>query len=155
MNLGNALETAGRLRAALAAEVGRAEEERQVLSSLDASALLACAVERGSFVANASRLERELAGALAAACGPARPSLDQLRVLSPADGEALAATMAEVRSLAAELHQADALNRELAERALVCVRGWVELISPAPRAYDRRGLRGQVFTGASTVNSQG
>ncbi len=158
MDLANALETAGKLRAALAAEVERAREEREVLSALDANALLACAAERGAFVSTAARLERELSAELAAAAAPLgtdRPSLDELRARAPVEGEALAGTMAEVRALAAALREADQVNRELAERALVCVRGWVELISPSPKAYDRRGLRARVFSGAATIHTQG
>jgi len=144
MDLENALETAGRLRDALAAEVESARRERQLLRSLDAAALFARASQRGAFLAEVARLERELAaglGAAAKALGLEEVTLDRFRLRVPVAGERLARTLAEVRALAGALQEVDRLNLDLAARALACVRGYVEAVRPTPRAYDRRGAR--------------
>jgi flagellar FlgN protein len=144
MDLENALETAGRLRDALAVEVESARRERQLLRSLDAAALFARASQRGAFLADVARLERELAahlGAAAKALGLEEITLDRLRLRVPAEGTRLAHTLAEVRALAGALQEVDRLNLDLAARALACVRGYVEAVRPTPRAYDRRGAR--------------
>jgi hypothetical protein len=144
MELENALETAGRLRDALSAEVESARRERQLLRALDASGLFARAAQRSRFLADVARLERELGLSLshaAGALGLGEVTLDALRARAPEQGEKLARTLSEVRSLAAALREIDHLNLQLAGRALACVRGFVEAVQPAPRAYDRRGTR--------------
>jgi hypothetical protein len=144
MELENALETAGRLRDALSAEVESARRERQLLRALDASGLFARAAQRSQFLADVARLERELGLSLsqaAGALGLGEVTLDALRARAPDAGERLARTLSEVRSLAAALREIDHLNLQLAGRALACVRGFVEAVQPAPRAYDRRGSR--------------
>ncbi|MFL5261892.1 MAG: flagellar export chaperone FlgN [Anaeromyxobacteraceae bacterium] len=157
MDLENALETAGRLRDALAAEVESARRERQLLRSLDAAALFARASQRGAFLAEVARLERELAarlGAAAKALGLEEVTLDRFRLRVPVTGERLAHTLAEVRALAGALQEVDRLNLDLAGRALACVRGYVEAVRPTPRAYDRRGARAAAPT-LAMVSSKG
>jgi hypothetical protein len=144
MDLEIALEKAAQLRDALAAEVESARDERQLLRTLDARGLFARAATRNHFLAEVARLERELAAALsraAAALGLSELTLEALRARAPGPGERLAHTLSEVRALAGALHEIDRLNLQLAGRALACVRGYVEAVQPAPRAYDRRGTR--------------
>ncbi|GEJ59177.1 flagellar export chaperone FlgN [Anaeromyxobacter diazotrophicus] len=144
MDLEHALELAGQLRDAIAAEVERARDERRLLRALDAAGLFARAAQRGEFLAEVARLERELATALgraASALGLAEVTLERLRLRVPREGEALARVLSEVRALAGALREIDALNLQLAGRALSCVRGYVQAVRPAPLAYDRRGLR--------------
>jgi len=144
MDLEQALGTAGRLRDALAAEVESARRERQLLRTLDAAALFARAAERTRFLTEVARLERELGQGLSAAAevlGPGGVTLERLRARAPRQGGALSTILSEVRALAAALHEIDQLNLRLAGRALACVRGYVEALSPAPSAYDRRGAR--------------
>jgi hypothetical protein len=144
MHLENVLETAGRLRDALEAEVERARDERQLLRALDAAGLFARAEQRSRFLADVARLERELAVALSkagGALGLTEVTLAALRLRVPGDGERLARTLSEVRALASALKEIDTLNLQLAGRALACVRGYVQALQPAPRAYDRRGSR--------------
>ncbi len=144
MELENALEAAGRLRDTIAAEVERARDERRLLRTLDAAGLFARAAQRGEFLAEVARLERELASSLAraaAALGLPEVTLERLRLRVPRQGEALARVLSEVRALAGALREIDALNLKLAGRALTCVRGYVQALQPAPLAYDRRGAR--------------
>ncbi len=142
MDLENALETAGQLRDALAAEVESARAERQLLRTLDAERLFARAAERAAFLARTSQLERALGASLARATssiGLGELTLERLRKAAPVAGAAIADLLSEIRALAAALQEIDALNVQLARRALACVRGYVDALHPAPRAYDRRG----------------
>ena len=144
MDLENALEMAGQLRDAIAAEVERARDERRLLRKLDAAGLFARAAQRGKFLAEVTRLERELAVSLARAAkalGLPDVTLERLRLRVPEQGHALSRILSEVRALAGALREVDALNLQLAGRALACVRGYVEALHPVPRAYDRRGAR--------------
>jgi hypothetical protein len=144
MDLEKTLETAGKLRDAIATEVARARDERHLLRTLDAAGLFARASQRGEFLAEVARLERELATSLArasAALGLSEVTLERLRVRVPREGEALARVLSEVRALAGALREIDALNLKLAGRALACVRGYVQALQPTPLAYDRRGAR--------------
>lgn len=144
MDLEYALETAGQLRDAIAEEVERARGERHLLRQLDAAGLFARAAERGQFLAEVARHERELGAALgraAAALGLPEVTLERLRLRAPREGAALAHVLSEVRALAGALREIDALNLQLVGRALSCVRGYAQALDPAPRAYDRRGAR--------------
>jgi hypothetical protein len=158
MHLGNAVETAGRLRDALAAEVEGARGERQLLRSLDAAGLFARAAARAAFLEAVAALERELAARLsraAADLGLAQVTLDGLRQRAPGPGAALAATLSDVRALAGALHEIDRLNLQLAGRALGCVRGYVEALRPVPSAYDRRGGRAAAAPALALVSAKG
>ncbi len=144
MDLENALEKAGQLRDALAAEVENARGERQLLRSLDTGGLFARAAQRSAFLAELARVERELAVSLsrAAGCfGLTEVTLARVRELAPHQGRILTDVLADVRALAGALQEIDRLNLQLAGRALACVRGYMEALQPKPRAYDRRGTR--------------
>jgi hypothetical protein len=144
MPLAAAIAAAGRLRDLLSAEVEGARGERRLLRTLDSAALFARAQSRAAFLAETQRVERELADGLvvaARALGIQEVTLQRLEAAAPRDGGALARALSEVRALAGALQEIDALNRSLAERALSCVRGYVDAVAPAPQAYDRRGAR--------------
>jgi hypothetical protein len=146
MDLENALETAGRLRDALAAEVDNARGERQLLRKLDTGGLFARAAQRAAFLAEVAGIERTLAVSLSRAAGTlgmTEVTLERLRELAPRQGQALTQIMADIRALAGALQEIDKLNLQLAGRALTCVRGYVEALRPRPRAYDRRGTRAE------------
>ncbi len=155
--LERAIAVTKQLRAALAAEVEGARNERKLLKSLDARALFARATERATFNAYVARLERELADALAAvahSCHLGEVTLSRLAEKAPEETAGLARALDDVRALAAALKELDQLNVFLASRALACVRGYVSAVSPAPTAYDRRGLRAQAPV-AVVVSSKG
>jgi hypothetical protein len=142
--LESAVELACQLRDAIAAEIEGARRERQLLKSLDSNALFGRAAQRASFLADAARLERALAAALASVTAPlGLPEVTIERLRSRADPRctALGDALSEVRALASALQEIDKLNLDLARRALVVVRGYVEALQPTPRAYDRYGGR--------------
>ncbi|OFX24443.1 MAG: hypothetical protein A2V77_19720 [Anaeromyxobacter sp. RBG_16_69_14] len=146
MDLEKALETAGRLRDALAAEVENARGERQLLRKLDTGGLFARAAQRSTFLAEVARIERSLAVSLSRAAGTlgmTEVTLERLRERAPRQGQALTQVMADIRALAGALQEIDRLNLQLAGRALACVRGYVEALQPKPRAYDRHGTRAE------------
>jgi hypothetical protein len=159
MMLEHAVATAAGLRDVLAREVESAREERRLLRKLDVSGLFSRAAQRGAFLAEAQRLEGELAGHLARAAatlGLRQVTLDGLRDAAPEEGGRLSAVLGDVRALAGSLSELDRLNHALASRALASVRGYVHALAPAPSAYDRRGGRPLATSGAlATVSSKG
>jgi len=144
MSFESAVGAAVRLRESLAREVEAARGERILLRRLDSQALLARAAERAHFLAETAERERELAAALSAAAGAlglTQVTVAALTRASPQRGAQLAEVLGQIRALAGALRELDRLNASLAQRALSCVRGYVEALSPAPRAYDRAGAR--------------
>jgi hypothetical protein len=144
MSLEPALGAALRLRDTLAAEVEGARGERVLLKKLDSQALFARAASRARFLEESARLEREMAAALARAAGALglpEVTIARLERAAPEEARRLSGALGEIRALAGALREIDALNASLAQRALSCVRGYVEALAPAPRAYDRAGAR--------------
>lgn len=144
MSLESAVGAAVRLRESLAREVESARGERVLLRKLDSQGLFARAAERAHFLSETARLEREMAAALSAAAaglGLTQVTVATLERASPKLGRQLGEVLAQIRALAGALRELDQLNASLAHRALSCVRGYVEALSPTPRAYDRGGIR--------------
>jgi hypothetical protein len=155
--LKRAIEITERMREALAAEVGRAREQRLLIRKLESDKLFQRAQERAVFNVTLVDLETHLTQELAAAgrsLGLPEVTIEGLRSRVPTEGRKLADSFAQVRALAAALQELDALNRQLAARALSCVRGYVNaLIGPA-NAYDRRGVsttRTSLYTSSRTA----
>jgi hypothetical protein len=143
MSLAVALGQAEEIRALLKAEVERARSQRKLIRTLDAAGMLSYAQARGAANTRLAALEAALAESLrAAAQGRPTLALADLRGLPGREARPLADALAEVRALACALHELDALNRFLAERALTCVRGYLDAVSPPVAAYDRYGGRG-------------
>lgn len=159
MSLEQAVASARALRDLLEREVDGARAESRMLRRLDASGLLDRAARRSGFLAEAQQAGNSVAAELRRAATTLNLrgiTLECLRTRAPAPGPALAELLAEVRALSGTLAELDRLNRTLATRALACVRGHVQALSPAPTAYDRRG--GRSFGAAanlSSVSSQG
>lgn len=150
MSLPAALEVALKLKASLATEVTRSQEARGVLKTLDTQALLAQASLREAFNQHSAWLTSELAthlGAFAHEHGLTDVSLEQLRQLAPFEGEQLSGVFAEIRSLSQALAELDAINQQLAERALTVVRAYVTHLAPRPTAYTRRGQPAVIESG--------
>ncbi len=151
MKLDAAIETATRLRDALSAEVESARTERGLLRKLDGDGLFARAAERARFLGETSRLERDLAAALARAAGALglpEVTLARLELAAPGPARRLASLLGEIRALAGALREIDGLNAALAQRALSCVRGYVDALAPRASAYDRAGARAAAPQGA-------
>jgi hypothetical protein len=124
------------------------------LGSLDSEALFAYAEQRQVFHNTAERLQRVLAQALARAgseLGVKTVTLASLHQQAPAQARALAAAFSDLRRFAAELDALDTLHREMLERSLQCVRGYLSAVQPRATAYDRRGA-GSPTPESSTVS---
>jgi FlgN protein len=143
VRLSEAIEIGQSLRECLAREVDRSRAQREHLKTLDSAALFRGAEARAQFNASAARLQQELGEHLAAVAkerGLEQISLEALAAFAPAEAAALSRVFAEIRSLATALAEIDQLNRAIAERALACVESYLQALSLAPQAYDRRGL---------------
>ena len=156
-HLKRAIEVTERMREALAAEVGRAREQRLLIRKLESDKLFQRAQARAAFNATLADLEAQLShelGTVGQQLGLAEVSIDILRTRIPAEARKLADSFAQVRALAAALQELDALNRQLAARALSCVRGYVNALVGPANAYDRRGAsttRQTLYTSTRTV----
>ena len=155
--LKRAIEITERMREALADEVARAREQRLLIRKLDSDKLFQRAQLRAEFNVTLAGLEGELASELAAAArtlGLPAVTIDSLRTQLPVEAKRLGESFAQVRALAAALQELDALNRQLANRALACVRGYVNALVGPANAYDRRGVstsRATLYTSSRTV----
>ncbi|HVP68878.1 MAG TPA: flagellar export chaperone FlgN [Anaeromyxobacteraceae bacterium] len=144
MVLDEAVRAASELRDALSAEVEEAQQEGALLRALDAPALMRRATARAEFNQRIERLDGTLKRTLAATAaklGLAEVTIAGLAARDPAGARALSRSLAEIRALASAMAELDRLNQFLAQRALRVVRGYVEALAPAPRAYDRMGQR--------------
>jgi hypothetical protein len=137
------------MRAALEGAVARARAQRLLIRKLDSAGLLRDAELRAAFNTRLAELEAALAVELKAGAAGAALSLQSLRALPGPEGRGIADGLAEVRALAGALAELDGLNRLLAERALACVRGYLDAVAPRTSAYDRRGA----LTGATAVTT--
>ncbi len=141
-NIERAIATSQRLKAALDAEVVRAQGERILLRKFDVEGLLARATMRGEFNAEVLRLEQQLAQHLKDAgseLGLSEVTLETLARKAPAETAILREALAEVRALAGALSELDDLNRRLAQRATACVRGYLSAVTGSSAGYDKRG----------------
>lgn len=157
MSLEKAVSAARRLRDALAVEVAAARDERLLLKRLDSQALFARATARAHFLAQAAQLQREMAAALAQAAGVlhlTEVTVARLEQALPGEARLLARALDEIQALAGALREIDRLNASLAQRALACVRGYVDAVAPTPRAYGRAGSRAGA-PALLTVSSRG
>lgn len=151
--LRRAVEATEQIREALAVEVEQARHQRILIRKLDADGLFVRAEQRGRFNVALARMEEQLARHLAeagAALGLGEVTLEAIRPRAPALAQQLGDRFAEVRALAAALHELDTLNKHLADRALACVGGYVHALTAKPEAYDRRGA---ATTGASLTTA--
>jgi hypothetical protein len=155
--LADAVAAARELRDALAAEVEQAREERNLLKRMDARRLFERASRRVTFNAEVMGLEQRLAAALSQAgrqLGLGEVTLAALERRLPAEAGLLSRVFGEIRALGSALRELDQLNLFLVGRALSCVRGYVNALSPTPSAYDRRGARATLTT-VAVVSSKG
>ncbi len=153
--LEEAVAAAVELRDVLAEEIEQAREERQLFRRMEARRLFERATSRATFSAEVARLERAMALALshvAQRLGLAEISLADLAQRAPAEAAPFSRTLGDIRALVSALRELDQLNLFLAGRALTCVRGYVNALSPAPAAYDRRGTRATAAAAAVVSN---
>src|SRR5262245_15784764 len=111
-SLERAIATCHQLKAALDAEVGRAQGERVLLRTFDVEGLLARATLRGEFNGQVLRFEQELANQLreaGQALGLQEVTLETLASKAPEPAAQLSDALAEVRALAGALSELDEL----------------------------------------------
>jgi hypothetical protein len=141
-HLERAIEIGAGLKAALEAEVVRAQGERVLVRQFDVDGLFKRATQREAFNAEVVRLQQALATELreiARYHGLEQVTLESLGALAPEPAGRLSAVLAEVRALAGALAELDDLNRKLAHRASACVKGYLQALSIRTSGYDRRG----------------
>jgi hypothetical protein len=141
-SLERAIETITQIRDALTAEIAVARDERVIIRNMDVDGLNGRATKRAVFNHTTAGLMGTLAVQLkeiGLAFGMAEITIDNLKQRAPALGELISTRSAEVRALAASLHELDNLNRLLGQRALSYIRAHLSILSPKPSAYDRRG----------------
>ena len=66
-------------------------------------------------------------------------TLTGLEAHLPLEGRALGRAFADIRALATALHELDAMNLALGQRALSYVRAHLAVLCPRPISYNRRG----------------
>jgi hypothetical protein len=123
-------------------EIDATRRDRIALRSLDANALFAIATRREGFDAKLVSLKLRLKDALAQAAAKLSVSsvtTEALVKASPTLGAKLSDAFAQIRSLSQSLSELDALNKNLGERALSCVRAYLTQVAPRPTAYGRTG----------------
>lgn len=148
-NLERAIEIGQGIKSALEGEVGRAQGERVLVRKFDVQGLFRRAAQREGFNTDVARLQQGLTvelRAIAQHYGLEEVTLERLAILAPEPARRLTAVLAEVRALAGALAELDELNRTLAHRASVCVKGYLQALSISTSGYDRRG-------GVQTVQS--
>ncbi len=154
MGVTSIVETMRAIRLALIDELLRAQNERQLLKTLDVEGLLARAAGRDAFGAELRRLETQLhdeVGTLSDSLGGTR-TIASLSARLGRDGAILTTLLAEIRALAASLRELDALNASLAQRSLQVVRGYLQTLSPRAQQYTARGAA--VTQGGPTTSMQ-
>jgi hypothetical protein len=137
-----ALDTAEAIRASLEAEVELARGERLLIRNIDVPGLHARAERRAEFNQRTADLQLRLAGDLRAACdqlGLPEVTLAGFESHLPLEGRALGRVFADIRALATALHELDAMNLALGQRALSYVRAHLAVLCPRPISYNRRG----------------
>jgi hypothetical protein len=142
MILQPALDTAEAIRASLEAEVELARGERLLIRNIDVAGLHARAERRAEFNQRTADLQLRLASDLRAASdhlGLPEVTLTGLEAHLPLEGRALGRAFADIRALATALHELDAMNLALGQRALSYVRAHLAVLCPRPISYNRRG----------------
>jgi anion-transporting ArsA/GET3 family ATPase len=142
MILDLAIETTEDICDALKAEIAVARGERVLIRNIDVPGLNERAAKRAEFNKRTAQLQLQLAAQLRAVAddlGLAEVTLVALETRLPVAAQRLAVSFANIRSLATALHELDALNRALGQRALTYVKAHLAILCPRPVSYDRRG----------------
>lgn len=130
---------------ALAAEIARTQRAQDALARLESDKLFAYAVERDAFHALAASLEARLGAALsktAVELGLREVTVATILDRAPAQGAELDRAFAEIRQHASVLDELNRIHKQLIERSLTVVGGYVSAMQPRTHAYDRRGSTG-------------
>lgn len=134
----DALAAGAAIRALLADQLARIDDQRAAIRSLDAPKIVALAESR-QHAEQALRVAKDRLRLTLIAARGADPALDALKL--------------ELKDLVQKLHQAELVNRELTLRALACVKAYLSAVAPRPVTYGRTGTSRAYET--STVSSRG
>ena len=121
---------------ALALELGRTLSARKELRTLVPARLLKRATDREAFDVSLRLLVSRAQAALQFLCGG---DVDALSHRDAPAAKNVSAALAATRRAAADLRQADTLDRDVAERALAVVRTLSSRLPAAGAAYGPRG----------------
>jgi len=138
-----ALSAADALCDELAVEIERLREAGNALASLSSELIFAHASSRDDFNRALARRQEDLATALQlvqTAHGLSEMTLAQLTAVAPIHGAELSAVFARIRVLAGRLEERDRQMREMLEKGLAVVSGYLAAMRPPTQAYDRRGI---------------
>jgi hypothetical protein len=140
--LEEALVVCDALTAALQAELTRGRQLGSALARLDGEGILRFVSERTTFMDDVGHLQADLAGHLARAgrhLGLGEVTLSSLSTKAPEQAEALARGFSVIRELSHELKLHEQVHRQLLEKGLALVNGYLTALRPAGTSYDRRG----------------
>ncbi len=153
--LDDALTVCDALVNALQAELTRGRQLGSALARLDGEGILNFVSARTTFIDDVSRLQNELAAHLAKAGRQLSLSEVTLATLSskaPDQAETLAGSFAIIRELSQELKLHEQVHRQLLEKGLAIVNGYLSALRPTGTSYDRRGSMSQGTAIASTFS---
>ena len=138
MNQTEAMATASTLAEALEAALRDAQAETDALRRFAHGSVLECAMRREAFNLESVELLGRLKAQLADA--PRTPELQR--------------KLDQLRDLSRRLAVCDAVNRDLAGRALVFTQAYLNALLPRAEAYDRRGQSTPQRSSPSSVSAR-
>jgi hypothetical protein len=153
--LDDALTSCDALVNALQAELTRGRQLGSALARLDGEGILNFVSARTTFIDDVGVLENELAAHLSRAgrqLGLAEITLSTLSAKAPEQAETLARAFSVIRELSHELKLHEQVHRQLLEKGLGIVNGYLAALRPAGTSYDRRGSMNQGTPLASTFS---
>ena len=154
--LDDALVVCDALVTALQGELARGRQLGSALARLDGEGILKFVSERTSFIDDVERLQNELGTHLAKAgrqLGLNEVTVASLSTKAPDQAERLARGFSTVRELSHELKLHEQVHRQLLEKGLALVNGYLSALRPAGTSYDRHGsTSGQGTPVASTFS---
>jgi len=144
---------------ALATEIERLRDAGNALASLASERIYAHARAREEFNRALARHQDELAAALEevrAELQLPEMTLPLLTAAAPTHAHEITAVFARIRVLAARLEERDKQLKEMLEKGLALVSGYLAAVRPPTQAYDRRGaVTERQEAPASTISWRG
>jgi hypothetical protein len=153
--LEDALTVCETLVGTLQAELTRGRQLGSALARLDGEGILNFVSARTTFIDDVGLLQNNLALHLAKAgrqLGVGEVTLGTLSAKAPEQAEELARAFSLIRELSHELKLHEQVHRQLLEKGLAIVNGYLSALRPAGSSYDRRGSMSQGTPIASTFS---
>jgi len=153
--LDDALAVCDILASALQSELHRGRQLGSALARLDGEGILNFVSARTTFIDDAGSMQNELAAHLSRAgrqLGLSEVTLATLSSKAPEQAEALARAFSLIRELSQELKLHEQVHRQLLEKGLAIVNGYLSSVRPVGSSYDRRGSMNQGTPIASTFS---